>query len=180
MAAEAAGAAAGETAARGATTDGDRERAAGLFEARAHALLIVPVRLALALAGLAGARLRGVSPGSSVELFGFAAGLTLFMLLASRRRRLFWHHVADAVPLDPVVPVAGWAQTVAAATYPSTIGLTILTAIALPIDAELAAFLAGILAGLGLSALWWGLEIVTWERQRGLRLFLGTKRVYVR
>jgi hypothetical protein len=172
--------AAGETAARGATTDGDRERAAGLFEARAHALLIVPVRLVLALAGLTGARVRGVSSGSSVALFGFAAGLTLFMLLASRRRRLFWQHVADAVPLDPVVPVAGWAQTVAEAMYPSTIGLTILTAIALPIDAELAAFLAGILAGLGLSALLWGLEIVTWERQRGLRLFLGTKRVYVR
>jgi hypothetical protein len=106
--------------------------------------------------------------------------MTLFLLLASRRRRLFWHHVADAVPLDPAVPVASRAQTVVTATYPSTIGLTILTAIALPIDAELAAFLAGILAGLGAGALWQGVEIVIWERQRGLRLFLGEKRVYVR
>jgi hypothetical protein len=113
-------------------------------------------------------------------LFGFAAGLTLFLLLASRRRRLFWQQVADAVPLDPAAPVAGWAQTVATAAYPSTIGLTILTAIALPIDGTLAAFLAGILAGLAVGALVMGVEIVIWERQRDLRLFLGEKRVYVR
>ena len=180
MAAEAAGAAAGETAARGATTDRARERAAGLYEARAHALLIVPVRFALAFAGLAGARLRGVSPGSSLALFGFAAGLTLFLLLSSRSRRLFWDRADGAVPVDPAVPVVGWARTVATAMYPSTIGLTILTAIALPIDGALAAFLAGIIAGLGLGALWWGLEIVLWERQRGLRMFLAEKRVYVR
>jgi hypothetical protein len=113
-------------------------------------------------------------------LFGFAAGVTLFFLLASRRRRHFWQRVEDAIPVDRAVPVVGRARTIATGMYPSTIGLTILTAIALPFDAELAAFLAGTIAGLGLGSLWLGVEIVTWEHQRGLRMFLGEKRVHVR
>ena len=106
--------------------------------------------------------------------------MTLFFLLASRRRRTFWQRTEDAAPADPAAPVIGRARTIATALYPSTIGLTILTAIALPFDAELAAFLAGTIAGLGLGSLWFGAEIVAWERQRGLRMFLAEKRVYVR
>ena len=106
--------------------------------------------------------------------------MTLFFLLASRRRRTFWQRAEEAVPADPAASVVGRARTIGTALYPSTIGLTILTAVALPFDAELAAFLAGTIAGLGLGSLWFGAEIVTWERQRGVRMFLAEKRVYMR
>jgi hypothetical protein len=43
--------------------------------------------------------------------------------------------------------VEAWPRTLARATYPSTIGVTVLTAIALPIDASLAALTAGLMGG---------------------------------
>jgi hypothetical protein len=55
--------------------------------------------------------------------------------------------------------------------YPSTIGLTAVTAVALVVRPELAAVLAGILAGLGLAALWSAGQLALWERELGGRLF---------
>ncbi len=141
-----------------------------LVDVRAHALLIVPVRFALGLAGLVGARLLGVSPGASLGLFGLGGGLFLLAVLTSRRRRAFWQHVREARTLDPVPPVEDWPSTLARAVYPSTIGVSALTAIALPIDAALAAVTAGILGGMALGALIAGVEIVLWEQSQGVRL----------
>jgi hypothetical protein len=151
-----------------------------LVEARASALLIVPVRGTLALAGLAGARALGVAPGPALGLFAFGTGLVLFPLLTSRRRRLFWAAVAEAMPLDGPVSVETRLRTTIRAAYPSTIGLTVLMAIALAADAELAAFLAGTIAALGLGAAIHGAEVVLWERSRGRRLLLGPDAVYLK
>jgi hypothetical protein len=60
----------------------------------------------------------------------------------------------------------------AAATYPSTIGLTVLTLIALWPQPPLAAFLAGILAGLGAMALVGAARLSVWERARGARFLV--------
>ena len=55
--------------------------------------------------------------------------------------------------------------------YPSTIGVSVLTAIALPIDAGLAAVMAGLLGGMALGGLMFGVELAAWERSQGVRLF---------
>jgi hypothetical protein len=137
---------------------------------RAHALLIVPVRFALGIAGLAGAWLRGVSVGAGLGLFGLGAGLFLFMMLTSRRRRLFWHRVGEAQPADPARPVEDWPRTLARASFPSTIAVSALTAIALAANPGLAAVTAGILGGMGVGGLIFGMELMQWERSRGVRL----------
>jgi hypothetical protein len=137
---------------------------------RAHALLIVPVRFALGIAGLAGAWLRSVSVGAGLGLFGLGAGLFLFMMLTSRRRRLFWHRVGEAQPADPARPVEDWPRTLAQASFPSTIAVSALTAIALAANPGLAAVTAGILGGMGVGGLIFGMELMQWERSRGVRL----------
>ena len=161
--------------------DQDRVRAPALVDARAYSLLIVPVRLALGLAGLSGALVLHVSSGVSLGEFGFAAGFTFFLLLMSRRRRAFWKRVETAQPADEGVPVESALRTVVRATYPSTIGLTALTAIALAVNPVLAAFLAGILAGMALASLQFGAEVIAWERWHSIRLLIGGGRqLYVR
>jgi hypothetical protein len=147
-------------------------KAPALVETRAQALLIAPVRLVLALVGLALARVRGVEAGAAAGIFGLGAGLVLFAVLASARRRRAWARLADAAAAPADAPVERRRRTLLAATYPSTLGLTGLTAIALVADSRLAAFLAGVLAGLGLAALGFAAQVAAWERARHVRLLV--------
>jgi hypothetical protein len=152
-------------------------------EARAQALLIGPVRLALALGALTLARARGVDAGAAAGLFAFGAGVLLFAVLASSRRRRDWARIAEAQPAPVNASVEPRWRSLVAATYPSTIGLTAVTAIALPLDPGLAALLAGILAGLGLAALLFAAQFVLWERELHGRLLVegGRRgRIFVR
>ena len=134
----------------------------------------------LAIGGLAGARLAGVTPGSATALFGVAAGLVVLARLTGRRRRIFWIEVAEASEVDVGTPVRGALGTATRAAFPSTAGLTILTAIALVGNAQLAAFLAGALGGLAVVAALSGAEIVLWERSRGREILLHGKGVYLK
>lgn len=166
-----------------AAVDAAAEAGAGatsLIDARAQALLIIPVRLGLAAAGFAAARLLGVPPGTAVALFAFGTGIVLFTLQLTRKRRLFWLAVAEAKPFDPARPVQGRLRTTLRATYPSTTGLTVLMVIALALDPQLGAFLAGTIASLGLGAAVFGAELVLWERSSGKRLLLGSETVYLK
>jgi hypothetical protein len=151
---------------------GTEPRAKPVVDLRAYSLLILPVRLVLALVGLVGARLLGVDPGPSLALFGMGAGLFLISMMAtSRPRTRFWQRVDEADALEPGTPVETWPRTLFEAAYPSTIGVAVLTAIALPVDARLAAVMAGLLGGMALSGLMFGVELVAWERRQGMRLF---------
>jgi hypothetical protein len=151
-----------------------------LIDARAQALLVIPVRLGLAAVGFAAARLLGVAPGTALALFAFGTAIVLFTLQLTRKRRLFWLAVAEAKPVDGARPVQSRLRTTLWATYPSTIGLTVLMAIALAFDPELGAFLAGTIASLGLGAVLFGAELVLWERSQGKRLLLGSENVYLK
>jgi hypothetical protein len=98
---------------------------------------------------------------------------------AGRRRE----RDGDPRPAAEPVRLETHARALAAATYPSTIGLTVLAAISLGLNASLAAVLAGLLCGLGIMALLGAAEIVAWERRHGGRLLAepGPKgRVFVR
>jgi hypothetical protein len=147
-----------------------------LVELRAFALPIVPVRLVLGLAGLAGARVLGVPPDAALALFAFGAGVFLVASFASGRRRgQFWQRVEAAEPVDPTAQIESRARTLVHAAYPSTIGVSALTAIALPIDAALAAVMAGILGGMAVGGLIFAVQLVLWEEREGVRLLATTK-----
>ena len=134
--------------------------------------MISPVRLGLAGAGLGLARLRGVDAGVATGIFALGAGLLLFAMLASARHRRAWTRIGEAQPAPPAATVEPWWRSLLAATYPSTIGLTGLTGIALAVNPRLAALLAGILAGLGLGALVFAAQLAAWEREQHARLLV--------
>jgi hypothetical protein len=143
---------------------------APLIDLRRFSLPIVPIRLALGFAFLGGARALGVTTSGSARLFGLGAFLFALAMLTSRRRRLFWVRATEATPTDVGAPTAGWAWTVARSTFPSTLAMTALAAIALPTNAALAALLGGIIAGMGIVGLVFAVELLLWERARNVRL----------
>ncbi|HEY3050735.1 MAG TPA: hypothetical protein VGJ40_03345 [Gaiellaceae bacterium] len=155
-----------------AATDSAAAGAPALTAARAQALLISVVRLGLAALGFALVRLRGVEAGVAAGVFALGAGLLLFAVLASARRRRAWRRIAEAQPAPQAASIESWWRSLVAATYPSTIGLTILDGIALAVNPRLAALLAGILAGLGLAALGFAAQLAAWERERHARLLV--------
>jgi hypothetical protein len=145
-----------------------------LVELRAYAVPIVPVRLVLGLGGLAGARVLGVSAGAGLWLFALGAGMFLVAAFAGRRG-LFWQRAAAAEPVDPTARIESRARTLVHAAYPSTIAVSALTAIALPIDASLAAVMAGILGGMAVGGLIFAVQLVLWEDSGRVRLLATTK-----
>jgi len=142
-----------------------------LVELRAYFLLIQPVRLVLGLVGLAAARALGVSPTASIWLFGLGAVLFALGMLTTRRRRAFFERALGAEEIDGSRAVESRARTLVRSAYPSTMAVSALTAIALPINASLAALLAGLLAGMAVVGAFFGYELVQWEQSRGVRLF---------
>jgi hypothetical protein len=114
---------------------------------------VTPIRLALAAAGLAASILEGDRPRPAVLGFLLGAAGGAFFVLADPRRR--WgaareRTVADAPATATVEP---WWQSALRATLPSTLGLALLSALALAFSYVLVALLAGIIAGLGLAGL---------------------------
>ena len=142
-----------------------------LVELRAYFLPILPVRLVLGLLGLAAARALGVSPSASIWLFGLGAALFGLGMLTTRRRSTFFERAGRAQEIDDARAVESRLRTLARSAFPSTLAVSALTAIALPINASLAALLAGILAGMAVVGSVFGFELVQWEQTRGVRLF---------
>jgi hypothetical protein len=143
---------------------------APLVDLRRHSLPIVPLRLVLGFVFLALARLAGIDPGPSARLFGLGAFLFALAMLTSRRRRLFWVRAAEATPLDAAAPTADWAWTIARSTFPSTLATAALAVLALPLNPALTALLGGVLAGMAVVGGVFAIELLQWERRRGVRL----------
>lgn len=119
----------------------------------------------MAAIGLALALARGVEGGVALGLSGLGAGVLLFAVFASTRRRRDWAQIVGAEPAPTELRVESRGRSLAVATYPSTIGVT-LVLVALWPDPRLAALLAGILAGLGVAALVFAVQLSAWERLR--------------
>jgi hypothetical protein len=92
-------------------------------------------------------------------------------ILTTRRRGAFFERAGNATAIDGSGVVESRLRTLARSAYPSTLAVSALTAIALPINASLAALLAGILAGMALVGGIFGYELVQWEQSRAVRLF---------
>lgn len=115
-------------------------------------LLVIPIRLALGAAWFVAARLAGLAAISAMLAFVSGALVVTFLLLNDPRSRFLSRSVEpDAAPPEAVV-APRWQQALRA-TIPSTVGVSILAAIALVPQPALAALLGGISAGLGIAAL---------------------------
>jgi hypothetical protein len=163
-------AAAAVVAEAGADATSRAEPARALVDARVQALLIAVLRLAIAVAALVLARLRGLEPGPTAGLFALGCGLLLVALPASVTRRRGRRGTPETQPLPPGAEPLPHRRALAFAMYPSTIGLSAVIAVALVLSPELAAVLAGILAGIGLAALYSAGQLALWERELGGRL----------
>jgi len=131
------------------------------------------VRIALGVAVLVVSIAAGAAVGPAAVAFVVGAGVVAFAALADRRPLLLRSDV-EAAPLPAgAVQEPAW-RVVAAAAYPSTLGISVLAVIALIVGKDvLAALLGGVVAGLGVAS---GVGLVTlavWERERGARLHLA-------
>jgi hypothetical protein len=153
-----------------ATATDDPRAAPALIETRAQALSIAVIRLVLAAAGLAAAVAAGARAGAAAALFLAGAVILFVAVLGGRRRRLVWFRLDEAESLARPGSLESRGRSALRAAYPSTIGLTVLVAIAAWPQPGLAALLAGILAGLGGTALAFAAQLEAWERRRGIRV----------
>jgi hypothetical protein len=154
----------------------ERSGAPALVEARPQALLIAGTRLILGAAGLAAAIGFGLGRGAGAALFACGALILLLSVYGGDRRRRSALRFERTDPMPSGAQVESRVRALARATYPSTIGLTVLIAAALWPEPALAAFLAGILAGLGGMSVAGAARLAAWERQRHARILVETGR----
>jgi hypothetical protein len=159
--------------AAGATAEAtERAGAPLLVEAREQALLIAGLRLALALTGAVAAAARGVDRGAVLGLLAVGGFALLLAVYGGDRRRRSELKFSEPQPLPPEARFAGKARTLGHAAYPSTIGLTVLIAVALWPQPALAALLAGLLGGLAAMSLIGLVRLSSWEAARGTRFYV--------
>jgi hypothetical protein len=135
-------------------------------------LLITAVRLALAVLVLVLASVDPGAPAFDAELLAFLGGGLVGTLVVATDRRQLLVRRPDQEPLPPDAPIAPAWRVALDASLPSTVGLAVLSAIALGLEqAVLAAGLGGVLAGLGIAsgrALWLRMQQ---EASSGVRIY---------
>jgi hypothetical protein len=130
---------------------------------------VTPLRFLLAAAALAAALPAGAQSGSARVAFVLGAFGGAGFVLADPRRRMRERTAPRPAPAEFDLEEP-W-RSALRALYPSTLGLTLLAAIALAFDPVLSAVLAGVIAGLGVAGLAAALEVFLQERRLGGRLY---------
>jgi hypothetical protein len=125
------------------------------LSATRQAVLVAPVRLALGAAGLIAAVAIDLSFATALAEAALGAGLTIFTLIAPGGRR---RPARLRPPATEAPAIQSWWRTLAAAMFPSTYGVALLIGIALAFNRDLAAFLSGVLLGMGAVALVYALS----------------------
>ena len=120
---------------------------------RLRLLLVAPVRLLLGLVWLVAARAAGAASGPALVAFAVGAFALTFLASNDPRARLRGRGGYEPAELPAGAQVAPAWQHAAHALFPSTLGVSVLAAIALAFKPELSALLAGVLVGLGVAAL---------------------------
>ncbi len=118
---------------------------------RTRALLVMPIRIVLGLIWLVAARWAGSESGPALLAFTIGALGIAFLVFNDPRSRFAHGDVEPlALPVDARV-APRWRQALTA-MWPSTVGVSVLAAIAVAGRPTLAALLGGVSAGLGLAA----------------------------
>jgi hypothetical protein len=119
---------------------------------RERALLVIPIRVALGLLWLVAARISGAERGPAILAFVIGLLGIVIAIFNDPRTRFVQGKVEPLeLPADAVVAPA-WRQALAA-MLPSTVGVSVLAAIAVVPQPTLAALLGGVCAGLGVATL---------------------------
>jgi hypothetical protein len=122
-----------------------------LHSLRNRALLVAPIRVVLGAIWVVAAIAAGASRPSALLAAVSAAFLLVFVAFNDPRSR-FLSGPAEPVPVPPGTTVAPWFEQALKATIPSTVGVSVLAAIAVVPQPILAAFLGGVSIGLGAAA----------------------------
>jgi hypothetical protein len=117
---------------------------------RNHSLYVAPLRVALGFVWVGAALLAGASAPGAWLAFATATFAMVFLRFNDPRAR-FLPRGGDPVPLPEDATIATPARQAWRALFPSTIGVSVLAAIALTFQPILSAFLGGIALGLGVS-----------------------------
>jgi hypothetical protein len=146
-----------------------------LHSLRERALLIAPIRIALGVVWLVVARLVGSAPAPAFIAFLVGTFATAFLAFADPRSR-FVPDADEPASLAPAgITLAPWWQQALGAAFPSTVGVSVLAAIAAAPAPTLTALLSGVSAGLGVAA-----AIVVTQIDPALLLDPRTRVVYRR
>ncbi|HEY2326194.1 MAG TPA: hypothetical protein VGH52_01780 [Gaiellaceae bacterium] len=121
-----------------------------LHSLRGHSLYVAPIRVALGLVWVVAARIAGAS-STSVWLAAATAVFAMVFLYFNDPRARFLPRRGEVQPFPEDGVIASPAQQAFRALFPSTIGVSVLAAIAVVPRPVLAAFLGGISAGLGVA-----------------------------
>jgi hypothetical protein len=128
-----------------------------LHSLRDRALFVTPIRLALAVFWLVASRLTGAPAAGSALAFASGLLVTCLLLLGDPRSRLLSQR--EPTPAPVAVQVASRPRQALGALVPSTVGVSILAAVALALQPTLTALLGGICAGLGIAGVLAALRI---------------------
>jgi hypothetical protein len=148
-----------------------RAEAPTLSRASVRAIGVAAIRLALGVAFVVAATLRGLD-GGPTAISAIAGALVLTMIALGQRSRAGAADLGDALPVpadarfDP-----GWIG-VLLACIPSTIGVSVLAVLALVFSAALGAVLAGVLIALGVLAVVSWIQVTARERQDRARYWV--------
>jgi hypothetical protein len=142
-------------------------------DARTRLLLITLIRIALGVAMLFVTFAGDARPRTLGLAFLVGAIFVAFAALADRRALLLREQKEPEPLPDGFARDSNWRVALMAA-FPSTVGLAVLSAIALAAGNDvLGATLAGGVAGLGVASLFGLGAVLAWERERDARLYIG-------
>jgi hypothetical protein len=143
-----------------------------------RAWVLAAIRGGLSALGLMAAVFVGAT--TDAAYLGWAVGATLvsIILAGDRRGRL----TMDPQPLPGEAILERWAEIARTDVFPSTVGVAVLTLVALAFDAALAGIMAGILGGMALMTIVSGVQVAVAERRFGGHLYVerATRRLYLR
>jgi hypothetical protein len=122
-----------------------------LHSLRRRALLIAPVRIVLGVVWLVVSRLAGAAAAPALIAFVAGTFVTAFLAYADPRARVLQRDDEPA-PAPAGAALAPWWRQALGASLPSTVGVSLLAAIAAAPSPTLTALLGGVSAGLGIAA----------------------------
>lgn len=142
-----------------------------------RAQVLAAIRGGLSAVGGVAAALVGAQAEPALIGWAFGATMVSIVLAGDRRGRLS----TPPLPLPGDATLESWADIARTDVFPSTVGVAVLTLVALAFEAVLAGMMAGIIGGMALMTIVSRVQIGLAERQFGGVLYLerASRRLYV-